>query len=117
MNRKKLPLSKEQIEEIIERFETPFYLYDEKGIRDNAKRLNKAFAWNKGFKEYYAIKAAPNPYILKILKEEGFGGDCSSYPEMILCEKVGDNWGRRYIYLKRHSGLRIRKSKRTRCHY
>ena len=61
MNRKKLPLSKEQIEEIIERFPTPFYLYDEKGIRDNAKRLNKAFAWNKGFKEYYAIKAAPIP--------------------------------------------------------
>ena len=89
MIKKKLPLTKEQVEEISREYPTPFYIYDEKGIRDNARRLNKAFAWNKGFKEYYAIKAAPNPYIIKILKEEGFGGDCSSYPEMILCEKVG----------------------------
>ena len=89
MTNKKLPLTKEQVEEISREYPTPFYIYDEKGIRDNARRLNKAFAWNKGFKEYYAIKAAPNPYIIKILKEEGFGGDCSSYPEMVLCEKVG----------------------------
>ena len=88
MSKKNIPLSKEELEELTKTYPTPFYIYDEKAIKENARKLNKAFSWNKGFKEFYAVKAVPNPYILKILKNEGFGGDCSSYPEMILCEKV-----------------------------
>ena len=88
MSKKTIPLSKEELEELSKIYPTPFYIYDEKAIKKNARKLNKAFSWNKGFKEFYAVKAVPNPYILKILKNEGFGGDCSSYPEMILCEKV-----------------------------
>lgn len=86
---KQLPFSKEQIEKIAEEFPTPFHIYDEEGIRNNARRLLKAFSWNKGFKEYFAVKATPNPFILKLLKEEGFGADCSSYPEVVLAESVG----------------------------
>ena len=67
----------------------PFHLYDEKGIRENARRLKQAFAWNPGFKEYFAVKATPNPYILKILQEEGCGVDCSSYTELLMSQKVG----------------------------
>ena len=89
MAEKKCPLSKEQLEALTERFPTPFHLYDENGIRENARRLKAAFAWNPGFKEYFAVKAAPNPYLMKILKSEGFGSDCSSYPELLLSEKVG----------------------------
>lgn len=89
MSEKKVPFTKEQIEKIIQQYPTPFHIYDEKGIRENAKRLNKVFSWNKGFKEFFAVKACPNPYILKILKEEGFGADCSSLPELVLSEKVG----------------------------
>jgi len=89
MAEKKCPLNKEQLEALTERFPTPFHIYDEQGIRENARRLKAAFAWNPGFKEYYAVKAAPNPYIMKILKVEGFGSDCSSYPELLLSEKVG----------------------------
>ena len=59
-------VTKEQVEEIVKTYPTPFHLYDEKGIRENARRLNKAFSWNKGFKEYFAVKAEPNPYIMKI---------------------------------------------------
>ena len=70
-------VTKEQVEEIVKTYPTPFHLYDEKGIRENARRLNKAFSWNKGFKEYFAVKAEPNPYIMKILQEEGWGADCS----------------------------------------
>ena len=88
MSKKTIPLSKKELEELTKTYPTPFYIYDEKAIKENARKLNKAFSWNKGFKEFYAVKAVPNPYILKILKNEGFGGDCSSYPEMILCEKV-----------------------------
>ncbi len=86
---KKLPFSKEQLEKIIEKHPTPFHIYDEKGIRENARRFKKAFEWNEGFKEYYAIKAAPNPYLMKILKEEGFGIDCSSEAELELAKRVG----------------------------
>ncbi|WP_340112223.1 diaminopimelate decarboxylase [Maribellus mangrovi] len=86
---KKLPFSKEQLETIIEKFPTPFHIYDEKAIRENARRFIKAFSWNEGFKEYYAIKAAPNPYLMKILKEEGFGIDCSSVAELELAKRVG----------------------------
>ena len=89
MAEKKIPLSREQLEALTERFPTPFHIYDEKGIRDNAKRLKAAFAWSPGFKEYFAVKAAPNPYLMKILKAEGFGSDCSSMGELILSEEVG----------------------------
>lgn len=68
---------------------TPYHLYDEKGIRENARRLNEAFSWNIGFKEYFAVKATPNPSIMKILYEEGCGMDCSSLTELMLCERIG----------------------------
>jgi diaminopimelate decarboxylase len=89
MSTKALPFSAEQIKNIIKDYPTPFHIYDEKAIRENAREITKAFAWNKGFKEYYAVKAAPNPFLMKILKEEGFGSDCSSLPEMVLSEKIG----------------------------
>ena len=79
----------EQLQKIVEQYPTPFHLYDEKGIRENARRLNKAFAWNKGFKEYFAVKATPNPYIMQILKEENCGVDCSSLTELMLSDAVG----------------------------
>lgn len=79
----------EQLKEIKKEYPTPFYLYDEKGIRENAKRLKKAFSWNKGFKEFFAVKATPNPFILKILQEEGCGTDCSSFTELMLSEALG----------------------------
>ena len=82
-------INKEQAEAIIERFPTPFHIYDEKGIRENARRLKEAFAWNKGFKEYFAVKATPTPAILRILKEEGCGTDCSSYAELLMSKKCG----------------------------
>ncbi len=78
-----------QAENIIKDIPTPFHIYDEKGIRENVRQLKKAFSWNKGFREYFAVKALPNPYILKILKEEGCGVDCSSYTELLLAEAVG----------------------------
>lgn len=86
---KNCPLNKEQLEEVSTRFPTPFHIYDEKAIRENARRLLAAFSWNAGFKECFAVKAAPNPYLMKILKAEGFGADCSSYPELLLAEEVG----------------------------
>ena len=79
----------EQIQEITKTYPTPFYLYDEKGIRENARKLFQAFSWNKGFKEYFAVKATPNPFILKILKEEGCGTDCSSMTELMMSEACG----------------------------
>lgn len=82
-------ITKKQAEEIIKKYPTPFHLYDEKGIRENARKLNKAFSWNKGFKEYFAVKATPNPYILKILQEEGCGVDCSSLTELMLSDACG----------------------------
>ncbi len=86
----KIPfVTKEQLEDIASRYATPFYLYDEKGIRETARRVNKAFSWNKGFKEYFAVKATPNPGILKILHEEGCGADCSSYTELLMADAVG----------------------------
>ena len=82
-------ITKEKAEEIIKEFPTPFHIYDEKGIRENARKLRQAFAWNKGFKEFFAVKATPNPTILKILKEEGCGTDCSSYAELLMSKKCG----------------------------
>ncbi len=79
----------EQGRALREQFPTPFHLYDEAGIRQNARLVNKAFAWNKGFKEYFAVKATPTPAILKILQEEGCGVDCSSYTELLLSEACG----------------------------
>ncbi len=78
----------EQLQEITKSYPTPFHIYDEKGIRENARRLNKAFAWNKGFKEYFAVKATPNPFIINILKEEGCGLDCSSMTELMMAEAL-----------------------------
>lgn len=79
----------QQIKKITEEYPTPFHLYDEKGIRENAARLQEAFAWNKGFKEYFAVKATPNPFLIKILREYGCGCDCSSMTELMLSEAVG----------------------------
>ena len=79
----------QQVEEITKEFPTPFHLYDEKGIRENARKLYDAFSWNKGFKEYFAVKATPNPFLLKILQEEGCGADCSSLTELMLSEALG----------------------------
>lgn len=79
----------EQLKEITKQYPTPFHIYDEKGIRENARKLIEAFSWNKGFKEYFAIKATPNPYIIKILKEEGCGVDCSSLTELMLSDALG----------------------------
>ena len=87
---KKTPfVTKEQVEEIVKSYPTPFHLYDEKGIRNNAKAVKEAFAWNKGFREYFAVKATPNPFILNILKEYDCGCDCSSYTELMLAKSCG----------------------------
>jgi diaminopimelate decarboxylase len=79
----------EQLKAITDKYPTPFHLYDEKGIRENARKLKQAFSWNKGFKEYFAVKATPNPTILKILREEGCGADCSSLTELMMSDAVG----------------------------
>ena len=87
---KKVPfVTKQQLDEIVKDYPTPFHLYDEKGIRENARRVNKAFSWNKGFREYFAVKATPNPFILKILQEEGCGTDCSSLTELMMSDVCG----------------------------
>ncbi len=83
------PLSHSQLAELAKKFPTPFYIYDEKAIRENVKHFYKAFSIFPSFMEYFAVKALPNPYILKILESEGCGGDCSSLPELMLCEKSG----------------------------
>jgi diaminopimelate decarboxylase len=87
---RKLPFDKAKLEEIAARWPTPFHIYDAKAIRENAKRLKKAFSWNKGFREYFAVKAAPNPHLMKLLKEFDFGSDCSSMAELELAAKVGN---------------------------
>ena len=92
-----LPFDKAKLEEIAAKWPTPFHIYDAKAIRENAKRLKKAFGWNKGFREYFAVKAAPNPHLMKILKEFDFGSDCSSLAELVLAEKVG-NTGDRIMF-------------------
>jgi len=94
---RKLPFDKAKLEEIAAKWPTPFHIYDAKAIRENAKRLKKAFAWNKGFREYFAVKAAPNPHLMKLLKEFDFGSDCSSMAELVLAEKVG-NVGERIMF-------------------
>ena len=89
MAEKKLPFTQEKLAEIIQEFPTPFHIYLEKDIRANVRRLQAAFAWAPKFKEHFAVKATPNPYILKLLREEGCGADCSSMAELILAEKAG----------------------------
>ncbi|MDR0600328.1 MAG: diaminopimelate decarboxylase [Treponema sp.] len=89
MREKTFPLDKERLEELTERFPTPFYLYDERAIRANARRISQAFGVFPGFVEHFAVKALPNPYILKVLASEGFGADCSSGPELLLAEIAG----------------------------
>ena len=95
LRKKRIPMKKtpfvtlEKIQEITKTIPTPFHIYDEAGIRANARALREAFAWNKGFKEYFAVKATPNPYILKLLHEEGCGCDCATYTELLLAEAVG----------------------------
>ena len=79
----------EKLKEIAKDYPTPFYLYDEKGIRENARAVNEAFSWNKGFKEYFAVKATPNPFLIDILREYGSGCDCSSLTELMLSEAMG----------------------------
>ncbi|MBQ2265321.1 MAG: diaminopimelate decarboxylase, partial [Oscillospiraceae bacterium] len=87
---KKIPfITKEQAEEIAKVYPTPFHIYDEKGIRENARLVQKAFAWNKGYREYFAVKATPNPFLLKILQEEGCGVDCSSLTELQMADACG----------------------------
>ena len=89
MPSKSAPFDQQFIQSLAEEYPTPFYVYDEKAIRENARRLLSAFSWCDDFKEYFAVKATPNPYLLDILKEEGFGGDCSSLMELKLCEATG----------------------------
>jgi len=86
---KQLPFTHETIDEIKRTFPTPFYLYDEAGMRRNARRMMEAFSWCEGFKEFFAVKALPNPHILKLLQDEGCAGDCSSVAELELCQRVG----------------------------
>ena len=87
---KKIPfVTKAQVEEIVKTYPTPFHIYDEKGIRENAKALYEAFSWNKGYQEYFAVKATPNPFLMQILKEYGCGSDCSSLAELKLSEAAG----------------------------
>ena len=86
---KPLPFDLATIRAIAEKYPTPFYLYDEEGIRNTCRELNEAFSWSEGFRNYFAVKATPNPHILKLVVDEGLGGDCSSKAELILSEKVG----------------------------
>lgn len=89
MNEKKPFITEEQAEAIVKEYPTPLHLYDEKGIRENARKLYDAFSWNKGFREYFAVKATPTPKILQILKEEGCGTDCSSLTELMMSDACG----------------------------
>lgn len=86
---KKTFVTKEQVEQIVTQYPTPFHLYDEKGIRENVKALKDAFSWNEGFREYFAVKATPNPYLIKVLNEYGCGCDCSSMTELMISEAIG----------------------------
>ena len=86
---RKLPFTKGKLEEIASKWPTPFYVYDAAAIRENARRLKKAFGWNRGFREYFAVKATPNPHLLKMLSQCGFGADCSSLAELVLSKRAG----------------------------
>lgn len=86
---KTIPFTKSELEHIASTFQTPFYIYDETAIRDNARRLKNAFQWNPGFKEYFAVKATPTPEILKLFQQEGCGAECASLTELLLAERCG----------------------------
>lgn len=86
---KKPFVTKEKVEEIVKKYPTPFHIYDEKGIRENARKVKEAFAWNPGFREYFAVKATPNPFLINILREYGCGTDCSSKTELMLSKAIG----------------------------
>ncbi len=86
---KKPFVTKEMIEEITKTYPTPFHIYDEKGLRENAQALKDAFSWNHGYKEYFAVKATPNPFLMEILREYGCGADCSSYTELMMSDAMG----------------------------
>jgi diaminopimelate decarboxylase len=89
MAEKRLPFTRERLESIVQDHPTPFHIYDEKAIRENARALKKAFSWAEGFQEFFAVKACPNPHILAMLRQEGFGADCSSLAELVMAERVG----------------------------
>jgi diaminopimelate decarboxylase len=89
MSKKQFPLTKSRLDELAKRYPTPFYIYDEKAIRENSRAVKRAFSVFPSYKEHYAVKALPNPFILKILADEGFGADCSSLPELILADMAG----------------------------
>lgn len=91
MTQKKLPFAKNQLEQIAKHYPTPFHIYDERGIKENAERLNTAFAWarTQGFKEFFAVKATPNPFLMKLFQRNAMGADCSSLPELLLAERCG----------------------------
>jgi diaminopimelate decarboxylase len=89
MSEKYFPLNKDELEKLAERYATPFYIYDEKGIIENVREIKAAFSVFPGYKQHFAVKALPNPFIMKILAAEGFGADCSSYPELLLAEMAG----------------------------
>ena len=89
MNKKTIPFSDKLIQDIAAKYGTPFHIYDEKGILDNVKRLQKAFSWSPDFHDYFAVKATPNPWLMKSLKTLNVGADCSSMAELVLSETVG----------------------------
>jgi diaminopimelate decarboxylase len=89
MSVKTLPFSINQLNQILAMYPTPFHIYDERGIKENIDRLITAFSWNSGFKEYFAVKAAPNPFLMKLLSTKGIGADCSSLPELLLAQECG----------------------------
>jgi len=89
MTTKKIPFDSEKLQNIVSRYPTPFHIYDESAIRENARRFIQAFSWHPQFKQYFAVKACPNPHIVKILHQEGFGIDCSSLAELLIAEKCG----------------------------
>ena len=93
-------VTKEKVEKITKIYPTPFHLYDEKGIRENVKALKEAFSWNKGYKEYFAVKATPNPFLIDILKEYGCGCDCSSYTELMMSEALEITGRRALCFLR-----------------
>ena len=95
---KKPFVTKEQLEEIAKIYPTPFHIYDERGIRENVRALKEAFSWNKGYKEYFAVKATPNPFLIQILREYGCGCDCSSYTELMMSEAIGAVGRRYYVF-------------------
>ena len=97
-------ITKEQAEAICKEYPTPFHIYSEDGIRNVIRNLKKAFSWNKGYREYFAVKACPNPFLIKIMQEEGCGVDCSSYTELMLAESL--------VFVKRSCCARFRMRKR-----